>query len=434
MAEIRPLRAWRYSGKAGPMEELISPLFDAIESIELPGLYKNPLNSIHISIPKKEFSSLSEIISEWKSKKIIEQDPLPGIYVYYQYFTFPGSEKIHCQKGFICNIRLHEWEEKQILKHEAIIPSSLHDRIEVLQSSEMNVCPTHGLYSDPELSLEKYMDETMRNPLYEVKDSNGVINKLGFIHDKKIIEKFIAILKSRPVILADGHHRFNASMIYKKQKTEKEGSSNNEVWNFHCMYLSNTEANDVKIMATHRIIGPIENFDQKEFLKKISKYFNLKKINDLNLIISEISGKKWNFGLVLKNEQYILELKKEFISTIKWKFPDEVKDLDLTVLHYFIIGKGLNIKEKDQINSKNINFSYNFTKCIEDVKVNEAQMALITREVSIEEVKKVSYSGKTFPQKSTYFYPKVICGMVFSSVKPEDFMTEIDLCLKLKQV
>jgi uncharacterized protein (DUF1015 family) len=434
MADIKPLRAWRYSGKAGPIEELISPLFDTVETSELTRLYKNPLNSIHISVPEKKSKPHSDIVSEWKLKKIIEQDYLPGIYVYYQYFTLPISEKILCQKGFICNIRLHEWEEKQILKHEAIIPSSLHDRIEVLENSEMNICPTHGLYSDPEHSLEKYMDESMTAPVYDIKDSNGVINKVAIIHDKKVIEKFIAVLKNKPVILADGHHRFNASMIYKKQKTEKQVFIGTEPWNFHCMYLSNTEANEVKILATHRIIDPIENFDQEKFLKKISEYFELKKINDVNLINSEIAGHKWNYGLILKNEQYILILKKDLTSKIEWNFPKEIKELDLTVLHYFIIGKGLNIKEKDQKNIKNINFSNKFTKCINAVKEDKAQMALITREIPIEEVKKVCYSGYTFPQKSTYFYPKVICGLVFSSVKQEDFITEIDSCIKLKQV
>ncbi|HXA02988.1 MAG TPA: DUF1015 domain-containing protein, partial [Cytophagaceae bacterium] len=397
-------------------------------------LYRNPLNSIHLSVPEKESTPLSELISAWKLKKIIEQDYLPGIYVYYQYFTLPASEKIHCQKGFICNIRLHEWEENQILKHEAVIPSSVNNRIEILENSEMNISPTHGLYSDPEHSLEKYMDESMIMPQYELKDTNGVINKLAIIHDKKVIEKFIAVLKNKPVILADGHHRFNASMIYKKQKTKERGSTGTEAWNFHCMYLSNTEANEVKILATHRIIGPIENFDQKSFLKKLSEYFEVKKINDINLINDEISGRQWTYGLILKNEQYILKLKTGLASTIHWNFPKEIKELDLTVLHYFIVGKGLNIKEKDQKNSKNINFSHNFTKCIDAVKEGKAQIALITREISIEEVKKVCYSGKTFPQKSTYFYPKVICGLVFSSVKNEDFITEIDSCIKLKQV
>jgi uncharacterized protein (DUF1015 family) len=431
MADIKPFRGWRYSVKAGLKEELVSPLFDIAETEEFINLYKNPLNSIHLSVPQEKVIPIRDLITQWKSKKIIEQDYLPGIYVYYQYFKLPESEKLHCQKGFICNIRLHEWEEKQILKHEAVIPASLNDRIQVLENSEMNICPTHGLYTDPELSLEEYMDESIKGFIYNFRDDKGVIHKLSVIHDKKVMEKFIAVIKNKPVILADGHHRFNASMFYKNQITGKKTFTGSEPWNFHCMYLTNTEKNEIKILATHRIIGPIENFDEEEFLKKISGYFDLKEINDVHLIKSEISEKKWSYGLILKKHQYILRLKPELIPNIQWKFPKEIKELDLTVLHYFVIGKGLNIKEKDQKNSKNISFSCNFTRCVNDVKGNKAQMSLITREISIEEVKKVCNSGYTFPQKATCFYPKVLSGLVFSSVKEEDFMTEIDSCVKI---
>jgi uncharacterized protein (DUF1015 family) len=431
MADIQPLRAWRYSGKAGPIQELISPLFDVVEAAELKGLYDHQFNSIHLSVPRQSHS-LKKLISEWKSKRIIEQDYLPGIYVYYQYFSLPLSEKVHCQKGFICNIFLHEWEEKQILRHEAIIPSSLHGRLEVLENSEMNISPTHGLYSDPQHSLEKHMDESMKAPIHEFTDSSGVNNKVGIIHDKKVIEKFIATLRDKPVILADGHHRFNASMAYKKQKAENPGSTGEEAWNFHCMYLSNTEANDIKILPTHRIIDPIDDFNQVKFLKIISEYFELEEIKDPRKIPIAIKERQYSFGLILKEKSFVLKLKTGLAPEIHWKFPPEIKELDLTVMHYFIIGKGLNLKEKDQKNSKNISFSHNLEKCIDAVKTGKAQMALIGREISIETVKKVCYSGYTFPQKSTYFYPKVVCGLLFSSVRPQDFNTEIDTGIKFQ--
>ncbi|MFL5728708.1 MAG: DUF1015 domain-containing protein [Cytophagaceae bacterium] len=434
MAEIKPLRPWRYTEKAGPIQDLISPLFDVVDPLERRALYKKNFNSIHISVPEKDPESAAALLTEWKNNKIIAQDYLPAIYVYYQYFKQGTSDHLHCQKGFICNIRLHAWSEQQILKHEAVVPSSLHGRIEILQSLEMNLSPTHGLYSDPEHQLEKFMDESMLAPLYEVMDQNGVLNKLSMIHDKKVIEVFMAVLKTKPVILADGHHRFNASMAYQKQKAEKQSFNRTEAWNYHCMYLSNTEANEIKILPTHRLIDPIENFDKNAFLTKISTYFELKPLETVKSIDAEIASEKWQFGLILKDEQFALKLKKGMESAIHWNFPQEIKELDLTIMHYFIISKCLNIHEKDQKNSKNINFSHNFTKCIEAVRDNKAQMALITREISINQVKKVCYSGFTFPQKSTYFYPKVICGFLFSSVKQEDFITEIDSCIKFKQV
>jgi uncharacterized protein (DUF1015 family) len=106
---------------------------------------------------------------------------------------------------------------------------------------------------------------------------------------------------------------------------------------------------------------------------------------------------------------------------MRWHFPIEVKELDLTVLHYFIIEKLLGIPGKEQRASENISFDRSFSDCLTKVITAEAQLAIITQEVSIEDVKKVCQSGSTMPQKSTYFYPKVICGFLFSSIKESEF-------------
>jgi uncharacterized protein (DUF1015 family) len=106
---------------------------------------------------------------------------------------------------------------------------------------------------------------------------------------------------------------------------------------------------------------------------------------------------------------------------MSWQFPEEVKELDLTVLHYFVIEKVLGIPGKDQRKSQNIGFSRSFSECLTRVMGGEAQMALITKDISMEEVKKVCASGYTMPQKSTYFYPKVICGFLYSSIQTNEF-------------
>ncbi|MBK8293212.1 MAG: DUF1015 family protein [Flammeovirgaceae bacterium] len=111
--------------------------------------------------------------------------------------------------------------------------------------------------------------------------------------------------------------------------------------------------------------------------------------------------------------------------TMRWQFPEEVKTLDLTILHYFIIEKILGIPGKDQRKSKNISFDRSFSDCLTKVIRGESQMAIITQEISIEDVKRVCASGFTMPQKSTYFYPKVICGFLFSSIKEDEFHSPI---------
>jgi uncharacterized protein (DUF1015 family) len=169
------------------------------------------------------------------------------------------------------------------------------------------------------------------------------------------------------------------------------------------------------------LISGISEFDEQKLLAKLSEDFIIKPVEDSDTLNEIIAGKPWAFGLMFKENAYKVRLKPESLEKISWHFPDEVKRLDLTVMHYFIIEKGLGIAGKDQRRTEHIAFDRSYSDCLKKVIQGEAQLAIITNEVSIEEVKKVCYSGFTMPQKSTYFYPKVICGFLFSSIKEEEF-------------
>ena len=428
MADIRPFRAWRYNDcLTQKIETLTSPLFDVVSEKQLNSLYQNDLNSIHLSVPigGRSADTAREKLRKWKEEGVLLQDPIPGIYVYYQYFTLPGSKKEFCRKGFISFIKAYDWEENVILRHENTIPKSVNDRTEILKETELNVSPTHGLYSDPSFELEQYMDESMRFPIYETEDYQGVRDVLSIIQDAKIIEKFLNIMSTKQVILADGHHRYEGSLAYRKQKmSSNKEHTGSESYNFHLMFLTNMESDDLRILPTHRIISGIKNFVEAEVLLRTSSYFTIKEVENVYDINEIILGKKWAFGMVFKEKAYKIRLKPEVISQLHWNFPEEIKKLDLTVMHYFIIEKILGIPGKKQRSSENISFERNFMDCLAKVKSDEAQCALITQEISMEEVKSVCFSGYTLPQKSTYFYPKVICGFLFGSIKEEDTIME----------
>jgi uncharacterized protein (DUF1015 family) len=229
-------------------------------------------------------------------------------------------------------------------------------------------------------------------------------------------------LKDKKIILADGHHRYEGSLIYKNQCTKNNAQhTGREGYNFHHMYLTNTEAGDLRILPTHRLITGLSDFNEVEIIKKCEEFFTIKPIEDADTVHEIIVGKQWAFGLLFKDNAYKVRLKPEAIEKLSWHFPEEVKRLDLTVMHYFLIEKVLGIPGKDQRASENIQFDRSFSDCLAKVIKGDAQLAIITQDVSIDDVKRVCASGYTMPQKSTYFYPKVICGFLFSSVKEEEF-------------
>jgi uncharacterized protein (DUF1015 family) len=432
MAEILPLKAWRYNETFEQnIDQLTSPLFDVVSAKQREALYQNNFNSIHLSVPRgsSPAEEAAVLLQNWKDKGILLQDQLPGIYVYYQYFRLPGNDKEYCRKGFICNIKAYDWHEGVLLRHENTIPSAVNDRIDLLDKTELNTSATHGLYTDPEFVLEPYMDESIKSPLYETEDYQGVRDVLAVIHDHSIIEKFLNTLSDRQVLLADGHHRYEGSLEYRKKMTALNPAHTGfEAYNYHLMYLTNSEHDDLRILPTHRVMENMEMTDE-EFLAKLQPYFDITPKEDAYELNEVIVGKMWAFGLYLSGNAYKLRLKQTVHQSIDWNIPQEVKDLDLTVMHYFIFEKVLGIDRETQRDYPGLSYIRNFTECISKVDSGKARLALITNDVSMEQVKRVCYSGAIMPQKSTFFYPKVICGFMFSSIKEDEFITATAACL-----
>ncbi|NIV99073.1 DUF1015 family protein, partial [Candidatus Saccharibacteria bacterium] len=141
MAEIRPFKSWRYNPSLlKNIGELTSPLFDVASERQREALYDNPLNSIHLSIPRGDqpAKNAAAVLNEWKQKNYIIQDQVPGIYVYYQYFSLPSEPKPFCRKGFICKIRVHEWQDNIILRHENTMDEAVDGQIELLSETRLN--------------------------------------------------------------------------------------------------------------------------------------------------------------------------------------------------------------------------------------------------------------------------------------------------------
>lgn len=428
MAEILSIRPWRYHPNLlQNIDGLTSPLFDVVSEKQREVLYENPYNSIHLSVPQPPdpAARAAKTLDDWKRSHVIFQDPLPGIYVYYQHFKIAGDAKPYCRKGFICHIRTYDWEDQVILRHENTIPKSVNDRVGLLEKTELHTSPTHGLYTDPDFHLESLMDEAMTNPLAETEDYQGVRDVLAVIHDAAVIKKFVEFFRGRKIILADGHHRYEGSLIHKKNMLKKFPGAKYQGFNFHLMYLTNTESGDLKILPTHRIIKDLPSFDKRLIMEKLGQYFTIKPVENIDTLNEVIAGKQWAFGIMMKEDCFKVRLKPELIGELNWPFPDIVKKIDLTVMHYFIIEKVLGIPGKLQRKSEHLEFDRSYPDCVKKVIEGEAQMAIITNEISIDEVKTVCKSGYTMPQKSTYFYPKVISGFLFTSIKEEEFQEPV---------
>ncbi|SNR96011.1 Uncharacterized conserved protein, DUF1015 family [Belliella buryatensis] len=424
MAEILPIKAWRYHEKySRQMEDLTAPLFDVVSASQREVLYVNPLNSIHLSVPLgvAPAEEAKKTLADWKSRGVISQDQIPGIYVYYQYFRLPGEEKEICRKGFIAQIKAYDWDENVVLRHESTIAKSVNDRVELLRETKLQSSATHGLYEDEDHLLEAYMDKAIEDPIYDLEDYQGVREVLAVIQDASIIKKFVSLIRNKQIILADGHHRYEGAISYRKEMMMQNlTSQGNEAYNFHMMYFTNALDSNLRILPTHRLFL---NFDISEgdLLEKLEHYFTIKKLNDVEEIEELILHKQWAFGLIVGENAYKIRLIPEQIDYMPADLPQPVRHLDLMVLHYFLVEKVLGIPLKEQRYSDQIEYERNLRRCLKKVSSSNATFAVITRDIAMQKVMEVCKSGYTMPQKSTYFYPKTLSGLLFASVDEEEF-------------
>lgn len=427
MAEIQPLRGWRYNPVlSADIDAYVSPLFDVVSAKQREALYRNPLNSIHLSVPRTEDPAAAALarLREWQASGVLLQDQLPGIYAYYQYFQLPGSAREYCRKGFMCHIRAYEWAEDVVLRHENTLPASVNDRAGLLARTQFQTSATHGLYRDEDFELEAYLDEAMRAPLYETEeDYQGARDVLAVIQDAAMIQRFQEVLGARQVILADGHHRYEGSLAYRHaRQTAAPAATGREPWNYHLMYLTNAAADDLRILPTHRLLLDFPGrLSDADLLAGLAPYFTVEPKDDANDLPEIIAGKRWAFGLYLGGQAYKIRLRPEAHPLLDWETTEEVKSLDMTVLHFFVLEKVLGLVGSDaQRTWTGIAYVRNFAECLQRVDRGEARAAFIVNEVSMAEVEAVCHSGAVMPPKSTFFYPKTIGGFLFSSIADDE--------------
>ena len=428
MAALLPLKAWRYADKLGEqLEKLTAPLFDVVSAKQRELLYQNPLNSIHLSVPQGENGHLAaqKLLAQWKSQGILVQDDVPSIYVYFQYFRLPGEKVERCRKGFIAQIKASDWEEKVILRHENTIVSAVNDRVDLLRATEIQVSPTHGLYEDFVQELEPYMDQAMEQPLYELEDYQGVREVLARITDSTVIAQFLKTLSNKKVILADGHHRLEAAIEYRKEQEAVQVSSLWKAADYHLMYLTNVVGNHLEILPTHRLFYGKE-LEKETFFSALETWFEIRPLGDAAELATYSFPRKHSFGLVWEDAAFVIKFREEKFNQVAPALPEVLRELDLVLLHDVVFDKLLGLTPNEQRTTPVLAFERNFSRCVQEVQSKNAKFAIITREIDLSQVIEVCNSGQVMPQKSTYFYPKALGGMLFATVNQEEFNYDYD--------
>jgi uncharacterized protein (DUF1015 family) len=392
---VLPFKAFRYNPEIINPDVVYLPPGD-FSSAGIEKYLTIPYHSANILNPYAINNKVINLIfQEWVKKKVLIQELNPVFYSYRQ--SWNSAQGPRSRTGLICLLPVFP-ENPLIKEHEAVIEWHVE---KIRQSIEER--PVTGnfamlLYKNKTGVIDAVLEESLVSPMFQVEEQ--CVHTFGKIDSPAAISPIVEFFATRLLYLADGHHRYNAL-----RRIAKENGNQS----FMLSVLYNIEDDPVEIYPFHRLYDG--DFEEEIFLEKLEEYFKIRRISE----ISAINQSRGTFGLVLKNKLLEITLRPGKSRQITWNFPEIIKNLDQTVVHYFIFWKCLGVKGSDQKNSKNIKFCTIFADCAEKVDRGEAKLAIIMNEVGLSQILDVAESGYRYPQKTSFFYPKTLSGLLFAS-------------------
>lgn len=427
MVDVKPLNAIVYNQEKVNMTDVIAPPYDVILDDYREELYKRSDYNIvklilakgskDLSEPNNRYDEAKKNFHQWLEEKVLIKLEKPCIlYILQKYTTEDGRSIV--RKGFIARNKIEEFSTKKILPHEFTMGGPKEDRLNLTKKCEANFSQIFMVYSDTEKQIENAIDFTQK-PFIDVTDDQGVQNIVYKIEDEKTLSIIEKVMEDKTLLIADGHHRYETAMNYSKINTNPEAQ-------YVMSYFTNLDDDNLLVFPTHRIITKwVEPY---VLLEKVKKYFDVKDFTfdgqnkpqvkaEFLKAIEEANKQQISMGLYMKNVNkfYLLTLRENVDAILdEFEVPDVLKKLDLTVLHKVLITKEFGYTQEEQMAQDGIKYIKQESEAFDLIDSGKAEASFIMAYPKIKDIKEISEAGYRMPQKSTYFYPKLLSGIVIN--------------------
>ncbi|UCH71895.1 MAG: DUF1015 domain-containing protein [Thermoplasmatales archaeon] len=429
MVEVLPFKGITYNKeKISKLDDVMSPPYDIISTEMQTKLYeKHRYNFVKLILGKKNpgdteqnnrYTRAREQFESWLRKSILKTSNRNAIFPYKIKYKINNQSKT--MNGFFILLKLDP-DYKYIKAHERTLSKPKADRLDLIRACNANLEPIQLLYVDKKDEIRKKIDKILKDPVIDVDGYDGFNHKLWKIDDDNIISMISKKLKDKVLFIADGHHRYQTAINYADELKGEKTVYKNAPFNYRMVVLVNMFDEGLNILPTHRFIK-MTGFNLNDFIEKLREYFLIeeRKIDNTDkdytdmgkFVMAEIkTEKEHKFALYCKGKYYILTLKDEKImNDLAGDHSKTWKTLDVSILHKIILEKMIGINEKNIEN--HVKYTRVDSEAIQFVEEGKFDFSFLMNATKIEELKAIAEADEHMPQKSTYFLPKMLSGLV----------------------
>jgi uncharacterized protein (DUF1015 family) len=431
LADIYPFSGVRYDHqKVGDIARVVSPPYDVISEDDQEALKaRSPYNAVHIDLPRVETSIGSDryrhagqLWRQWLGQGVVCAEKQPAFYAYRQTYTVPVSGETRQLLGFIAAVRLVPWSEGVVLPHEHTFAKPKQDRLQLMRATAAQLSPVYGFYSDPTLSVEEaWRPRLAVEPQIAVRDDHGNLHEMWVIQDVEEIKVAQATLAETRVFIADGHHRYETALTYQKERSS-QGTDPHAPWNNVMMMLVNIDAGGLTILPTHRVLFGIPPIDIAGWRRALDRFFAVteRRLTEERAITSMVQELVPGQLVVYLGDGQCWLLQCRDLNILWKNLPSshsmEWKSLDVSVLHGSILEGMMQLPREALDRQEILRYTRDASEACNAVDSGEGVLAFLLPAPGVEAVGEVALAGDVMPQKSTYFYPKLLTGLVFADL------------------
>ena len=427
MVDVVPFAGTLYNkDKIDSYSNVTAPPYDVIKQAQQEDLYtKSPHNVVRLILGKifpdddeknNRYTRSARVFSEWLEEGVLAKDEKPGFYVYSQEYEFNGDRVNRI--GFFGRVKLEDFSQGNICPHEFTLAKAKKDRSLLLRECRANFSPIFGLFSDPEGTIDiRLAQAAEKTPLAEI-ETDGVIHKLWRLDDKDVTGSISSQLRGKKIYIADGHHRYETALAYHKEHGDNVKDSAHVM-----MFLTNLDSESLSIYPIHRQVKSPMPFDRDEILNKLTEFFHIEKL-PAGVSAAEIRNlleEQGKDGIVIgvccgKNDNRLLKLKdtKNILPHQASDEPPELMELGVAQLHTLALKHILGIDTKKPESQNQVSYTVNIEEAINNVESGNFDLAFFINPTPIGQVRELAEKGIRLPQKATYFYPKLLSGLVIN--------------------